>query len=317
MRWNLHGRTIEGHTNDDALARAWAQSFASLPPGHAAPEIVCRLDVTTAVPGAPTREPDFRQGDLLRYYVDGTRVTAYFPRYGALYLDLEAGTTSGALVPDAVETYGVLEDMVAISLTPHLRRHDFFLVHAFAAAPSVGAGAALIVGSMGAGKTTTGMALLDAGWKLLSNDSPIVAGDGSIRHYPGVLAAYPDTFARFPTTAVLATQQPARHGRRKLIVTAESIWPDVWLDQAAPGAIFFPQIEERGAHALTPLNPLQTLQRLLPHAVEQWDRPMIPRHLAVLRQLVERAPGYVLHLSPNVREIPAVVEGALRDGSVA
>lgn len=34
----------------------------------------------------------------------------------------------------------------------------------------------LLVGGIGAGKTTTGLSLLNAGWQLLSNDSPVVVG---------------------------------------------------------------------------------------------------------------------------------------------
>ena len=41
----------------------------------------------------------------------------------------------------------------------------------------------------GVGKTTTSINLLNAGWQLLSNDSPILTAEGLVRRYPGVLAA--------------------------------------------------------------------------------------------------------------------------------
>ena len=169
----------------------------------------------------------------------------------------------------------------------------------------------LLVGGIGAGKTTTGMALLNAGWQLLSNDSPMIAANGHVLSYPGVLAGYPDTFARFERTAHLADQIPTQAGRKKLLVDAESVFANVWRDQAPIGAICFPQIEDRETHAMEPLSQPDALRLLLPHAIEQWDRPMIPRHLSILRQLVGAAPAYRLKLAPNVLTIPDVVATVL------
>jgi hypothetical protein len=41
------------------------------------------------------------------------------------------------------------------------------------------------------------MALLQAGWKLLADDSPVVDESGQIQSYPGLLSAYPETMQRF------------------------------------------------------------------------------------------------------------------------
>ncbi len=328
MRWQFHDLTIEGLTNDATLRRNWQESFASLPPGTAVPHLTLRLDVTGSIPAAPPGKPHFRQGGLLHYYVNGNEVIAHFPRYGQLQLNLAEGTTDGRIHPRASHTYGVLEDLIAISLSPHLRRRGLFLLHAFAAVR--GDTAVLLVGGIGAGKTTTGMALLNAGWRLLSNDSPVVGEDGQILSYPGLLAAHPETFARFPATKHLAdafAQKTAKDAKtakikqekiqinprnprqQKITVPAQAIWPGVWQESAPIGAICFPQIEERDNHALEPLTPPQALARLMPHAIEQWDKAMIPAHLARLRQLVEAAPAWILRLGPDVLAIP----DALRD----
>jgi hypothetical protein len=305
MRWQFHGLIIEGISNDANLCQSWQTSFASRPSSPAEPDVCCRLDVVAAVPEPPPGEPHFRQGSLLSYYVAGDQVTAHFPRFGQLRLDLAQGTTEGHIVPAALETYGVLEDLIAISLSPHLRRRGLFLIHAFAAA-NYGR-AALLVGGIGAGKTTTGLSLLNAGWRLLSNDSPILNTQAEVLSYPGVLAAYPETFARFPATEHLAGLVSAQDGRQKITIPAEHIWPHIWLDRAPIGAIFFPHIEQRPDHTLERLNPAAALTRLLPHAVEQWDRAMIAPHLRLLRQLVEAAPAYLLRLGPDVKAIPAVL----------
>jgi hypothetical protein len=312
MRWRFHDLTIEGITNDPTLQQSWQTSFASLPSSTAVPDLTCTLDVIDHIPPPPPGKPHFQQGELLHYYIHGSEVTAHFPRFGQLRLNLARGRSDGRVVTAVFESYGVLEDLIAIALSPHLRRRGKFLIHAFAAA--MADKAVLLVGDIGAGKTTTGLALLNAGWKLLSNDSPIITIQNNvptILSYPGVLAAYPDTFVRFEATSQYAAMATSAHGRQKHIVTPQQIWPDVWLDSAPVGAIFFPQIESRPDHALVQLASPQALARLLPHAIEQWDTAVMPQHLATLRQLVEQAPAYELRLGPDVSTIPALLQAAL------
>ncbi len=312
MLWDLHGVVVEGQWDKAAIGERWMESFASRPQADGKPPtITFHLSRTDHVPPPPPREPQFRQGDLLQYFLDGDRVTAHFPRFGQLRLDCAHGLTDGQLTSAALDAYGVFEDLVAIGLSPHLRRRGMFLLHAFAASPPPSPPAplpleerqqergVLIVGHIGAGKTTTGLALLNAGWKLLSNDSPIITATAEVLSYPGLLAAYPDTLARFEATAALATGE-----RKKITVAAERLWPDVWLDRAPAAAIVFPQIEGRMDHALEPMSQPEALRLILSHAIEQWDREMIPAHLAALNALVQAAPAFRLRLGPDTSTIP-------------
>jgi hypothetical protein len=345
MRWNFHGLVIEGLTNDDEVRQHWQTSFASRavsrPTTSTQPDLSLTLNIVPQVPPRPNGEPVFRKDNLLEYHFAGDAVIAHFPRFGQLRLELARGVTEGQIIPAALHTYGVVEDLIAIGLSPHLRRRGMFLIHAFAASrmqsaptqstpmqsaptqstPAIPSAPAksgvLIIGNIGAGKTTTGMALLNAGWKLLSNDSPILNQEAEILSYPGVLAAYPDTFARFETTAHLAagsgehTGSPLQDGPKKLTIPAEQVWPDIWLDRAPAAAIFFPQIEARPDHALERLPQPEALRLILPHAIEQWDRAMIPAHLALLNRLVQSAPAYRLRLGPDTSTIPAVIASVL------
>lgn len=315
MRWNLHGLIVEGITHHHSLEAYWQKTFASRPlaADDADPDLRCSFEVIDAVPPPPDGQPHFRQGELLQYFLDGGAAIAHFPRFGQLRLDLASGITAGQIVLEALGTYGVFEDLVAIGLSPHLRRRGMFLLHAFAAAAPVKTAApqaALIVGGIGSGKTTTGMALLEAGWKLLSNDSPIIHRDGRVLSYPGLLAAYPDTYARFAVTAHLAAASAQPPGK-KLTVAAGDIWPGVWIDHAAPAIILFPAIEQRADHLLEPLAPAEALRRLLPNAIEQWDKGLIAEHLRVLKQVIEAARAFVLRLAPHTNTIPALLEEAI------
>lgn len=309
MRWQFHDLIIEGNAEDATLWQGWRQSFASLPVSTAVPDLTVTFQTAVNVPQPPNRPPDFQQGELLHYFVDGEQVIAHFPRYGQLHLDLATGKSVGTVVPAAGQTYAILEDLIAISLSPHLRRRQKFLLHAFAAAYD--GQAVLLVGGIGAGKTTTGLSLLNAGWQLLSNDSPIVGANGRIQQYPGVLAAYPESFAHFGSMAHLVEKVDGGNGRKKINVTAQSVWPNVWRNEAPIRAICFPQIEDRADHSLTPIPKPAALARLLPHAVEQWDKAMIPMHLQVLRQLIEAAPAFALHLSPDILSIPETLQTIL------
>lgn len=305
MIWNLHGIQIAGRTNSEQLWERWRLSFDALPAGTPPVDLWFELNVSEDVPMGPAGEAQFGQGDVLAYYLAGDRVIAHFPRFGQLQLDLATGRITGQLTGAALESYGVFEDLLAIGLSPQLRRRNLFFIHAFAAAYN--SQAVLIVGGIGAGKTTTGLALLDAGWQLLSNDSPLLVGSGRVHSYPGLLAAYPESFARFASTAHLAEFPAATTGRPKVLVPAGPLRPNIWLSQAPVAAILFPQIEPIAKHHLERLASPDALRRLLPHAVEQWDKAMIPHHLALLCQLVELTPAYILHLSPEVLAIPPLL----------
>jgi hypothetical protein len=305
MLWDLHGLVLECVTADDLLAESWRTSFSSLPAAEAKPELRFRLEIATSVPEAPAGLPQFQLGDLLGYYPEEGLVTAHFPHFGQLQISLESGTTNGVLVRRALDVPGLLEDVIAIGFSPHLRQRGIYLVHAFAA--SYKDKAILLVGDIGAGKTTTGMALLAAGWRLLSNDSALFDASAEVLSYPGLLAAYPDTFERFSATNRLTDGLSDSEQRSKIIVPAESIWPDVWCDHASAGAIIFPQIESRGDHLLEPLGRPEALRRLLPHTMEQWDSETMPNHLSALSALVNAAPGFILRLGPEVSSLPGLL----------
>jgi hypothetical protein len=310
MRWALHNLIIEGTTNDATLASRWQRSFSTLPRSDASPDLRCQIDLVEGVPPPPDDEPIFVQQALFSYYRRDDGIHIHFPEIGQLVLDLDKGTTKGAIVPSCLDTYGLLEDIIASGLSPHLRRLGFFMIHAFAAA--IDGRFALLVGDIGAGKTTTGIALLDNGWKLMSNDSPIVASSGRVLSYPGFLSAYPDTLAMFASTRDLVTGP--KENQRKIEFAAESLWPDIWLHEARAGVILFPQIQDTGKTTLEPLRKAEALGRLLPHSIDRWDEPMQSAHLAVLGELVESSPSYMLRVGRELKTLPDLISATLAPG---
>jgi len=315
MRLNLHGLALNMASSDALIRERIAETFASLPPAQNTerdPDICFQLDLCQDIPPAPPGAPAYAERDLIHYYINPPVVTAHFPRYGQLRINLERATIEGEIVPAAITTYGVLEDLVAIGLSPLLRRRGKFLIHAFAAAKD--GRAALFVGSIGAGKTTTGIALVRAGWRLLSNDSPLIDAETTeILSYPSLLSAYPETLQRFPELRALG-ESVTEH--RKVTFAAESVYRNVWTESAAPGVILLPRVETIAEHRVERLSTPEALRLLLPHAIERWDTEMIPQHLALLNRVVAQTPAYQLFLAPNTDTLPELVSRLLMGDAI-
>jgi hypothetical protein len=330
MLVDLHGIAIDLVSPDETVRARWARSFSSRPPvfGMAA-DITFSLKLVAQVPEPPAGELAFTQGDLLSVTLADQRVSIHFPRFGQLRIDLASHRVKGELVQAALDAYGVFEDVVAMGLASLLRRRGMFLIHAFAA--SHRHRALLLAGAIGSGKTTTGISLLRAGWKLLSNDSPLLkidepihpvdaetprAGRILVLSYPGLLSAYPDTLRRFPELQRLsAVEEPAlasgAGSRRKVTFAAESVYPDVWVEAAPVGAIVFPRVAHAQEHRVARLGEAEALRRLLPNAIDRWDTALIPAHLYLLKTLAATTPAYEVELGVSVETLPALLEGLL------
>ncbi len=313
----LHDIPIQFQIDDaDAQQRLdeqWAPFLARAE--TEAPPIQIVLSVAETAPGPPDL-PLVSAGPDVRYFREGHRLSALFPGWGRFDVRLDEDRISGVMAREAIATYGVFEDMILIALAPLLRRRGYYAIHAFAAA--VEGRALLILGDTGAGKTTTGISLLARGAKLVANDSPLLrqGADGGLHlyAYPGLLSAYPDSIARFPELAALPDNSQRLDGSDKISFAAEAIWPDVWVRRARPAALVFPAITPGLDHSrLEPLSGFEALQRLVAQSIEDWDVATIPAHLRALRQLVDAAPAWRLHLAPDIPRLPDLLLPLLRN----
>lgn len=311
LRYALHGVPIEFTATDPRIAGRLQRQWAPFPAGPTsmAPPVRINLAAVVTTPPAPDLPP-VSEGPVVVYHRQGAQVIAYFRRWGRYDIDLEAGTVDGHMTEACLSAYGVFEDMIIIALAPLMRRRGLYTLHAFAAA--VAGRAVLLVGDIGAGKTTTGINLLCHGSKLLANDSPLLRarpeGGVEVCAYPGLLSTYPDAIGWFAPLHNVFDRTERLDSSAKLSFAADDIWPDVWQAAATPGVLLFPQVAPGlTASTLQPLAPFTALQRLVGQSIENWDEATIPTHLRLLRMLVDQAPAYELHLAPDLDRIPALI----------
>ncbi|HSH03912.1 MAG TPA: hypothetical protein VLL52_15460 [Anaerolineae bacterium] len=312
MIWDFNGIVIEGRIADGKLADLWRALFASMASGEdGAVDIVYEIEVVGAVPAAPLGEPDYGGGTGMAYYVGKDEVILQARRYGQLRLDLKRGRTEAKMVAMVGEDYGVFEDLLAIGLAPHLRRRGRYMVHALAATHR-DKGAVLLVGAQGAGKTTTGLALLKAGWQLLANDTPLVAAAGMVYPFPGWLSASPASWRR-AGWGVVDSERMWRDRADKVSVDVARLRADGWGEATMLRAILWPEIKGEGGHEGERLRPRESLAQLLPHSLEQWDEAILPAHLLALRRLSEGVAGYRWRLGPDVSRLADSLDEILAD----
>ncbi|MCB9099923.1 MAG: hypothetical protein H6632_10310 [Anaerolineales bacterium] len=323
---NLHGLTIAFQAPDQPLKDRFEQVYGHLPRqtgGEPDITIDWHIHQHPAAPPPPPGMPSLAETPLVSYYGAGDLVVVRLPKYGLVAVDLANSRLIGAVTRLCLEAYGVFEDVLMIALAPLYRRRGWFPLHAFAALAPNGR-AALITGHIGSGKTTTGLALMNAGWKLLSNDSPLLRLTNhqvEVLAYPGQLSAFDDSLARFDTLKRFIPTDPepealnllAPAGPQKRVFRAEDVFTEPWASTGLAGGVFFPQVVPGlNQSELVPVPPTKAALELVPQAIEGWDKATVPPSLHLVRTLVEQAPCFILRLSPQVEQLAGVISRGMR-----
>jgi hypothetical protein len=326
---DLHGLKLAFQSPDLALREHFEAIYGHLPrvrDGEGDIFIGWHLHPWPVAPPPPPGMPIISEGQLISYYGQGHLVAIRLPKYGLVTVDLEQQRLVGVVTRNTLAVCGAFEDVLMITLAPLYRRRGWFPLHAFAALASNGK-VALLAGEMGSGKTTTGLALLSAGWKLLSNDSPLLRQQNEsveVLAYPGRLSLFDDSLARFDRLkrfipAVKAEDRPevidlfASGGSQKRVFRAEDAFDRVWAEEGMVGGLFFPQVTPGLAQSeLIEVTGKEALLALLPQAVEGWDKSVIGQTMHLLAKLVEQAPCYQLKLSPYVEQLPSLIAGGIK-----
>ncbi|HIC88566.1 MAG TPA: hypothetical protein EYP04_04090 [Anaerolineae bacterium] len=274
-----------------------------------------KLAETEVLPAPPAGEPLVYRPGVLAYYLRNGKFVAHFPGRAQLWVDPNKLKVTGWLATDRLELegYALFEDMVTVGLAPLLRRRGLFMLHAFAA---VWRGqAVLLVGSIGSGKTTSGISLLRVGWRLLANDTPLVSDrDGVLQvyAYPGLLSVHPNVLHRFPELHQFLADASAGRHTRKPTFSAETVYPGIWAGTAPLKLLCFLEIVPGLATCgLLPMRTGTAFRELLPHSLEMWDRDTVPASLELLTKVAETVPAYRLCLGESVDTLSSLLQSRL------
>lgn len=313
--------TVALASDDERVLAEWQQLFA----GHLAmasadggADIFLSLRLCQTLPPLPPDAPFFEeqagaglplrayrlaQNQILLSLLDGSQIRLA-PEQPAATIR----TTARVLAA------GRLEDLTTIALAPLLRRHGYYMVHAFAAARA--GGALLLVGGSGRGKTSTGLNLVTHGWRYLGNDVILLqARPGGVCALPspGGINVSRDSLTLLPQLGSLVRDQAPHPADGKYHLPA-TVVTDGTAGPLPVQIICFPEVQDTDTSQLLPLSRAQALAYLMIDSVDHWDREALAGHINLLQQVTGQARCRKLILGRDVEALPALLASALAEG---
>lgn len=239
-----------------------------------------------------------------------------FTRHGDVLLTAlnhETGRTVGLVhAPDRwpLRHY---RQAIFITLYQHLRRAGLHLIHASAIAQH--GRAALIAGQSGAGKTTTMLTCVAAGFQFLGDDSTLLqrtaAGDVDAIALFSTLDVTDKTVAWFPELTPHLSAERSHTGKRQVVLS--EAFPGSVAHRGQVSVILSPEITTQAHSSVVPISKTALLGDLLFYSVDLHDAAQTRQHVEFLAQTLERAPSYRLLLGRDRQQLPALIAGLLRD----
>ncbi len=319
MLLQLHRLRILLESGDAAIRQQWQALFGSWlqhPTGTA--DISLRLHLRHELPSLPEVKPFFQDtpaprdvGVLSVFQVAGGAVLLHFLDGALVEVPLvphPAPRADGIVVPQAIR-HGRLEDITFTSLAPLLRRRGYYLVHAFAA--SKDGQCILIIGPTRSGKTTTGLALVLAGWELLANDIVLLEerkGEIYALPTPGIVHIRPPTLELLPQLRAFLARPGAASSSYNL--SGDAIGNGRWGTPCPISHLCFPFVEKRSHTTLHHQNRAVALARLMGESMDRWDEETLPHHATFLQKLVRQTTAYALHAGQDMAQLVQAMQNA-------
>jgi len=313
---SLHGVTI-AWSSDGLAVDPLAEALALVEPSAAPLGEALRFTLRPAGPGAAADpriegwEPSFFHGIVQAY----RRGDAFLLHDRASRALLAAGAPVEAEIapPEREVEPGSAGAMLQIAVALGLRRFGLYHLHAAALRHEAGA-AMLVVGGSGAGKTTTTLALLEAGASWLGDDALfLAAGAGGVRiaAFPRAFHLGPATLAAFPRLAPL-TGAPGGRGEKRPLDPRRA-WPGRQLAELGVEAgrmlAIFPTITGEEVTELVPMARADAFGLLLASsaAVVLEGLPGRDANLGLLQGLLAASRCHELRLGRDALAHPAEV----------
>jgi hypothetical protein len=209
-----------------------------------------------------------------------------------------------------------LEHLLLDQLVPRIRAHQGDLI-IHAAAVSRGAGAILLVGDSGRGKSTLSAALAQLGWTLLGDDAVSLSAEGgtvraqslypSLRLLPDSIAALVGDDVPTAPTAHYTIKRRVEAGDGGPLADCRAIFllcdpssaaTEISVQRVSPGALCMALVKE--SFALDPSDRLRAAERL-----------------RTLSDIADRVPGYSLDYPRDYGRLPDVGRAILDQAGLA
>jgi hypothetical protein len=315
----LYGTTL-AWSCEGLLADPLAELLAFLAPNAVTGPAALEFTLRPARPGSavdPAAEgllPSFFHGIVQAYEAPGGFLL--WDHASRVRVPLDGAPIEADLVArDREPIAGSTAVMLQIALTLALRRERLFHLHAAAVVHPSGAGV-LLVGGSGAGKTTTTLALLEAGYGYLVDDCLFLRRLPATGHvealaFPREFHLGPATLAAFPRLAPLAGPLSARADKRP--VDPREAFPGrghaAWTPRKGAALALFPTITDADETALAPISKAEAFGHLLASsaALVIAGIPNREENLALLRAVLEVSTCHELRLGRDALRDPGGV----------
>jgi hypothetical protein len=282
--YNLGGLRLEVSSDDEDLTRRFSHLVRALA-SHDASGPPFRLNLKCgALPSEPDAEPVF-EGEVLR---DGlcrlhaeadTSLLVQVGR-GALYVSTKKLAGELTVLPGHATAVTGMLGISAIEAAAHASGQAMLHVAALTLPTSVSRAMVLLHAPSGAGKTTTSLALMEAGFGLASDDAAFIRDRGGFTAWglPRDLKVHRNTLAMMPWLAPLLAGDWSDEDERRL--PCEALAPAKRLEppESLPVAALFRLVRTDGPSTIRPVSRADLLASLAADNVRTSRAGLLPMH---------------------------------------
>lgn len=199
------------------------------------------------------------------------------------------------------------QQAIFIALYQHLIGRGLYLIHASAIGRD---GKVLLLSAKsGAGKTTTMLTCVQAGFDFYSDDATLLrrTSQGRIEAVSllGTMNVTPRTIQWFPELMPYASEAAVRTGKR--LVMIREAFPRSMASVGEVHAVIAPEITDQAHASVLPINKMSLLSELLPFSLDLHDVTAANEHLDFLLDLLVSVPSYRLALAPAREDLPRLL----------
>lgn len=291
-------------------ARLSARRFSQAAPGGPA----CRMSVHVIVRPGPSEPPPAGWPERLEYTGVGDWISVSAGAWGYGVGDLGTGRALVVVAPPLAEDARLVSRYLIDHYVLNFLFANWAMLHASAALHPEERVLVLLIGAHNAGKSTTALRLMRAGWRFLADGMALLQVGGgrvTVGGYPvGEVKLRDDVLADFPEYADAGQSVQVRE-QRKTVVDLRAAHPERVLETVVAPDVVHLCFAERESGAQTALESIEPgeARRLIAANTVYWDTPpRLERNRAILDQLLVSARCHRLRLGADLLQLVSTLE---------